>query len=344
MGWKPTATFTAPPILPIDKSGPESNIQTVVVGILPIRRGESNARTTQGERMRSLDLSHLPLIATSLQLVAHYQPILQLQPEALSLYGFEALIRGPKSSYMESPDLLYGSLEEGYDRCVVDMACMTQILQQAPHLPGSAYLSMNIHLDTLYLFPGFSSYLLKILKAQDFSPSRLILEVGPLSEWAPGRGDLESVRELRESGVRFALDDFGRGSSNFDLLLELRPELLKISPYLTQGLMEDPWRQRILSSTCNFARKMGTLVVVKGLEKPSSFRTARWLGATLFQGYLFAVPGPIEFWQEVSFPQEWPLKAFMRTSPGGAVLPQETAQEPPQDVIFEDTGIWPSEL
>jgi len=288
--------------------------------------------------MRSLDLSHLPLIASSMQLIAHYQPILKLEPEALSLYGFEALIRGPKSSFMESPDLLYGSLEEGYDRCVLDMACMTQILQQAPLLPGSAFLSMNVHLDTLYLFPGFSNYLLKILKAKDFAPDRVILEVGALAEWAPGRGDLESIQELRQHGVRFALDDFGHGSANFDLLLELRPELIKLSSYLTQGLMEDPWRQRILASTCSMARKMGILLVVKGLEKPSGFRTARWLGATLFQGYLFAVPGPIDFWQEVSFPQEWPLKAFMRSSPGGAVLPQE----PQADVVFEDTGIWPA--
>ena len=288
--------------------------------------------------MKSLDLSHLPLIASSLQLVAHYQPILKLEPEALSLYGFEALIRGPKTSYMESPDLLYGSLEEGYDQCVLDMACMAQILQQAPHLPGSAHLSMNVHLDTLHVFPGFSNYLLKLLESQKFAPERIILEVGTLAEWAPGRGDLESIRELRQHGVRFALDDFGRGSSNFDLLLELRPELIKLSPYLTQGLMEDPWRQRILAATCNLARKMGTLLVVKGLEKPSGFRTARWLGATLFQGYLFAVPGPIDFWQEVSFPQEWPLKAFMRTSPAGAVLPQE----PPPEFTFEDTGIWPA--
>jgi EAL domain-containing protein (putative c-di-GMP-specific phosphodiesterase class I) len=217
------------------------------------------------------------------------------------------------------------------------MACMTQILLQAPNLPGSAFLSMNVHLDTLYLFPDFSNYLLKVLNAQRFAPERVILEIGALSEWAPGRGDLDAIRELREHGVRFALDDFGSGSSNFDLLLEMRPELIKLSPCLTQGLMEDPWRQRILASTCHLARRMGTLVVVKGLEKPSGFRMARWLGATLFQGYLFAVPGPIDFWQEVSFPQEWPLKTFMRTSPDGAVLPQE----PPDEVKFEDTGIWP---
>lgn len=288
--------------------------------------------------MKSLDLSHLPLIATSLQLVAHYQPILQLGHDSLTLYGFEALIRGPKSTYMESPDLLYGSMSEGYDQCVLDMACMTQILQQAPQLPGAAHLSMNIHLDTLHLFPGFSNYLLKILKAQNMDPAKVILEVGALAEWAPGRGDLDAIRELRKHGVRFALDDFGSGSSNFDLLLEMRPELIKLSPSLTQGLMEDPWRQRILATTCSLARKVDSLLVVKGLEKPSGFRMARWLGATLFQGYLFAVPGPIDFWQEVSFPEEWPLKTFMRTTPGGGVLPEEQAQELP----FEDTGIWPA--
>ena len=286
--------------------------------------------------MRSLDLSQLPLIASSLQLVAHYQPILKLKPESLSLYGFEALIRGPKSSYMESPDLLYGSLEGAYDRCVLDMACMTQILQQAPDLPGSAFLTMNVHLDTLYLFPDFSNYLLNLLSVHNFARERVILEVGALGEWAPGRGDLDTIRQLRECGLRFALDDFGRGASNLDMLLEMRPEFIKLSPSLTQGLMEDSWRQQVLASTCSLARKTGTLLVVKGLEKPSGFRMARWLGATLFQGYLFAVPGPIEFWREVSFPQEWPLRAFMKTSPGGAVLPQE----PLTETTFEDTGIW----
>lgn len=266
------------------------------------------------------DLDQLRLNEAPFPLVAHFQPILELGPESLSLYAFEALIRGPHSSFTESPDLLYDSLQDGYDRCLVDLTCIRQILLAAMALPRTTFLSINVHLETLTLITDFATFLLDELRQCGIPPQRIILELVPDDDRLQTLGEHTAIRTLRAQGVSFALDNFGMGQSNLHLLLEVRPEYLKPAPYLIRNLMEDPWRQTLLEGICNLAVKAQTTLVVKGLETPGDFRIARWMGATLFQGHLFAVPGPIELWQETPFPQEWPLRTFMRPYEG-TILP-----------------------
>lgn len=251
--------------------------------------------------------------------MAHYQPILTLEPEALTLFGFEALIRGPHSLYQESVDLLYDEVVEVHDRRELDQLCTAQVIREAVELPCTGVISINAHLDSLSVFPDFPHGFLRAAHEAGLPPGRLLLEVDAQGARRDG-SYLESIRHLRQAGVRIALDEFGHGDANLELFLEIRPDFLKYSGFLVQGLMEDPWRQELLKSTLVLAEKTRTALIVKGLETPGDFRMARWLGAKLFQGFLFAVPGPLEFWKEAPFPSEWPLQSFMRVTPQGGML------------------------
>ncbi len=87
-----------------------------------------------------------------------------------------------------------------------------------------------------------------------------------------------------------AIDDFGAGYSNLDLLAGFQPDPLKLDMHLTRGIDSDPVRQAILRSMIGLCRELGIILVAEGVEQVAEYRTLRALGVTLFQGYLFARP------------------------------------------------------
>ena len=236
-----------------------------------------------------------------------FQPILEVHPDTLSLKGFEALARDPDGGG--------GPGDPRLDDPERDLHCLALALAAAVPLPSTASLFFNVDLATLAQVPRFYEFFLGLARQHGLCPERLTLEIharrGPSD-----RGWLaEEVRALKKHKVRLALDDFGQEACNLDLLQEFQPDLLKLAPCLTQGLMDDPGRQTLLEAMVNLAHRLGAAVLVKGLESPRHFRVARWLGARQVQGRLFGLPQPAAFWVEHPFPDRCPLGRFMRPNP-----------------------------
>lgn len=251
-------------------------------------------------------------LAGTRNLQAYFQPILELRGDVLHLLGFEGFAHGTDESFLGSPDLLCPESDGGMDSALLDIACLTRVLREAEALPNTALLSLNIHTSTLALLPEFPVLLAGCAAAAGIPLNRLVLELNVQSGAGQGTEHLDVLDDLRAHGVGVALDDVGVREANFDRILELRPDILKLSPLLTRGLLRDPRRQAILEALVDMTRKMGGRVLAKNLESIEDFRIARWMGVNLLQGYLFGVPGPISMWKDHPFPQEWPLRSFMR--------------------------------
>jgi len=98
------------------------------------------------------------------------------------------------------------------------------------------------------------------------------------------------VDAYRRMGFKVALDDFGNGFANLDLLTSLTPDKLKIDRALVMGCDSDKRRQSILRSLVHLRRELGTRLIAEGVETAAE---ARWLltaGIDLQQGFFFARP------------------------------------------------------
>jgi len=245
-------------------------------------------------------------VANAKSLQTFFQPILELDKEVLRLMAFEGFCHGSDAGNPE-----FGG-DHAQDNTILDMAYLGQVLEIAQELPENAFISLNIQKSTLVLQPEFPTHFLDWLAIAGMPPTRFILEVNTQNGPGQGTEHLDVLQNLRSHGVKVALDDVGIGRTNLDQILEIRPDILKLSPMFTQGLLHDPYRQAILEALVDMTRKTGGRILAKNLESVDDFRIARWMGVALFQGYLFAVPGPIALWREHPFPQEWPLRSFMR--------------------------------
>ncbi len=92
-------------------------------------------------------------------------------------------------------------------------------------------------------------------------------------------------------GFSTALDDFGAGYANLDLLTELTPDTLKLDRQLIQGIHLDPRRQTLVRAVVNIATELDIQLVAEGIEQVEEARWLLYQGISRQQGFFFARPG-----------------------------------------------------
>lgn len=98
------------------------------------------------------------------------------------------------------------------------------------------------------------------------------------------------VDRFKAIGCRFAIDDFGSGYSNFDHLLKLNVDTLKIDGSLIKNLPHDRNAQIIVRHISDFAHEMGITTVAEFVSSEAIFDKVCELGIDASQGYYFYEP------------------------------------------------------
>ena len=218
------------------------------------------------------------------------QPILEIGPWGQRLHALECLIRGPKNSNMERPDVMFEYAQQKLATGYLDTVCMRTALSAAAGLPRVPTLSLNVHASTLASEQGWATRLEEAALANGISPSQLIVEIverGPKADETSLRRAIEALRSL---GVRIAIDDIGIGDSNYKRILDIAPDYFKLDRGLVQGAHADPARRTVLTSIAQMAAKFEARVVAEGVETSGDLEEITAAGISLVQGYLFSPP------------------------------------------------------
>ena len=221
-----------------------------------------------------------------------FQPVLELHGARVKPHYYEALTRGPRGTSVEAPTILFEYARKKSRESAVDRACVAVILDATLGLPAGSVVGINVHASTLAMDEGFVDFLAIALESRGLSASRLVVEI---VEHAPPwdvAGLHTALDGLRRLGVRIALDDVGLGHSNFLMILECRPDYLKIDRHFVDGCHHDFHRRAVLDAVTQLARSFGARVVGEGVEHPGDLATLRRLGISLIQGFLLGRPTP----------------------------------------------------
>jgi EAL domain-containing protein (putative c-di-GMP-specific phosphodiesterase class I) len=216
-----------------------------------------------------------------------FQPIYAVGSGAPKLQALEALTRGPEGSNGAKADVLFEYVRLKKAEAAVDRACLAAALQTGGHLARGARLALNLHASTLARDRAFPRFLGDLCARLAVDPRRLtceILEQGPALDSA---GFQVALGELRELGVRIALDDLGVGASNLRMLLEVKPDYVKLDRFFVTGAAADRSRAAVLEAMSLLARRLGSDVVAEGVEGPAELDTVTGYGIKLVQGNLF---------------------------------------------------------
>ena len=98
------------------------------------------------------------------------------------------------------------------------------------------------------------------------------------------------LKELRNDGVRLAMDDFGTGTSSLSCLRHYPFNTIKIDRSFVQDLVDAPDVLAVIHATVQLIENLGMASLAEGVEEVSQIATLLSLGCRYGQGYLFSRP------------------------------------------------------
>ena len=105
---------------------------------------------------------------------------------------------------------------------------------------------------------------------------------------------IAKIGMLKTKGVRFSVDDFGTGYSSLAYLTRLPLDQLKIDQSFVRNIGIQHTDALIVQTIIGMAQSLGIDVIAEGVETEAQRAFLERHGCTLWQGYLFSRPVPIE--------------------------------------------------
>ena len=227
------------------------------------------------------------------QFVVHYQPILDLAAEELQ--GVEALVRWqhPERGLLPPDDFIPVAEQSGLivplGTWVLREACRQMQAWRDAFPEQRPSLSVNLSPRQLYE-PDLVAQVRAVLDETGFDPAALILEI---TEGALLQGVEETKRklaDLKELGVRLAIDDFGNGSTTLAYLGEFPVDILKIDRSFIRGMSDNPEGRILVQAILDLARALHLDTVAEGIEFQEQRTELLTSGCASGQGFFFAKP------------------------------------------------------
>ncbi|WP_078130491.1 EAL domain-containing response regulator [Leptospira alexanderi] len=137
---------------------------------------------------------------------------------------------------------------------------------------------------------GFPLWVMNRLLHYRISPDRVIFEILENDRWNGSSNSTRSLQELKEIGCKIAIDDFGVERSNFERLMEIQPDFIKIDGKFIQGIHENQTSYRLAAAITEMAHTIGAKVVAEFVSKEEELEAVKSLDIDYSQGYYLMEP------------------------------------------------------
>ena len=154
--------------------------------------------------------------------------------------------------------------------------------------------SFSINLTERDLLEGYLNEFLKDkLLSYSIEPSRVIFEiVESVVVDQNFKVISEQIKELKELGFKIAIDDFGIENSNFNRLLEMNADIIKVDGSFVSELKENDKMALIVKTIVDLAKSLNIDTVAEFVKDEYTYETVKELGIDYAQGYFIGKPKP----------------------------------------------------
>lgn len=153
--------------------------------------------------------------------------------------------------------------------------------------------SINVDQGTL-AHPQFMDQIAACLARHRIMADYITFEMTESSVLTTDPHFLERLLRLRMKGFGLAIDDYGTGRSNLQLLARIPFSELKIDRSFVDGASKKQAIGTVLRSCLGLARSLDRRSVAVGVETKQDWDFLQGLGCTYAQGYYIAKPMPVE--------------------------------------------------
>ncbi|HIP50742.1 MAG TPA: EAL domain-containing protein [Campylobacterales bacterium] len=130
-------------------------------------------------------------------------------------------------------------------------------------------------------------------KLKNYTNSKnLIFEITESEEVNDYKVINDFIEEVKKYGVKIAIDDFGSGYANFDHIININADFIKIDGSLIKNINSDKNAAIITEAIISFSKKLGRKTIAEYIHNKEVYEVVKALGADYSQGYYFGEPSP----------------------------------------------------
>ena len=231
------------------------------------------------------------------QLFLLYQPIYDLTSQKVA--GLEALIRWqhPKQGVLEPSDFMPLAEETGLivpiGRWALEEACTRAA---AWNVSGRHRVGISIKVSANQVNrDGFATDVRRALQQSGIEPSLLTLEIAETTVMRDLTAAADRLREIKQLGVRVAIDDFGgSGYARHSDLQRMPLDFLKVDRGALAASEGEDYRSWLLEAILIVGRDLQLTVIATEIDTYEQMSALQAIGCTMAQGMFLGKPTPTD--------------------------------------------------
>ncbi|QEK10948.1 EAL domain-containing protein [Crassaminicella thermophila] len=225
------------------------------------------------------------------EIVLYYQPIFNIRNGQIE--GVEALIRWHNNKLGKvSPEKLIAIAEETgliheLGQYILEQACKDIVNWKNKGL-HIVPVAINISVKQLEN-TKFSEIVKKTITKYRIEEKYIEFEITE----SVSAGDIhtiqKNIKDMKNTGIKICMDDFGKGYSSLSMLLNLHVDKLKIDKEFIQHIGKER-DEKVIMTVTQMANALDLKVVAEGIETKEQVEFLKEIDCQWGQGYLWAKP------------------------------------------------------
>lgn len=240
----------------------------------------------------------------------YHQPIVSLHTG--HIVSFEALLRWehPRRGMLLPPEFLFAAEEAGLSgplgEWILRESCRCLSEWRRTARPDSL-LSINVNLsEKQFTGPVIADQVKRALLESGLEGRFLTLELTETMMMQNSEATLYKLQQLRDLGVRLAIDDFGKGYSSLGRLQDFPISLLKIDASFVHRI--ETGSPEIVDAIIGLAHTLKLEVTAEGIETERQLAHLAAAGCSTGQGFYFSNAVPPETARLMAqHERQWPI-------------------------------------
>ncbi len=231
-------------------------------------------------------ISMIKKALTDSKIISHFQPIVNNKTQQIEKY--ESLVRlvNDDDKVLAPFFFLDVAKKSKYYSAITNM-----VLDNSFSALQNTNKDISINLSALDIeFTSTREKILELLSQNEQYAHRIVIELLEDESAKDFKTISSFISDVKDLGVKIAIDDFGAGYSNFERLLDYQPDILKIDGCLIRDIETNSFSLSVVKTIIAFAKEQNIQTVAEYVENENIYNILKDIGVDYSQGYYFGKP------------------------------------------------------
>lgn len=255
---------------------------------IPIAMYEEQENVEEKYRNNIAMASSIRQALSEKRIICYYQPIVNLQTGKTDKY--ETLVRMVDKAGNIVPPMEFLSIAK---KTKIYPQITSEVIQQACTLFATRSEEFSVNLSDSDIRDSHTVSQIIDTITRTGTASRIVFEILESEGIENYEEVAKFITNVKALGAKIAIDDFGTGYSNFENILKLNVDYIKIDGSLIRGITTNSRHNIIVDTIIDFAKKIGAKTVAEFVSDEAIYNAIIKHGIDYSQGYYTGKPEPL---------------------------------------------------